>query len=232
MQVSSCFWKLGKETGSWPKIELNPKPLPPMLQRRLTPLGQRALEMLYNCSSLPNSEQIPWVVSCRHGDMHRMVNLLSSLAKNEPLSPVDFSLSVHNAIIGAFSILTKNKKPHTALSGAELSLEMGLLEAFALQKEKKGTVGYIYYDMPLPQQYKGKIKNDCSEVCLAFLLSDKECLELSSEVLYLSYETTEANMLTKKSCDFYCLLEFLKDDTEKYELRVPGGYLLLQRVCK
>src|ERR1700691_2625239 len=110
MQVTCC-WKMGEETGSWPigEPERNLRQLPTMMQRRLTPLGRTAAGMLHNSSSRSNSEQIPWVVSCRHGDLHRMINLLSSLARNEPLSPTEFSMSVHNAIIGAFSIATKNK---------------------------------------------------------------------------------------------------------------------------
>src|SRR3990167_6452217 len=103
MQLKSCYWIRGKETCAWPQSEAEhtQKQLPSSSRRRLTPLGQKTVEMLYRVA---NQEQISWVVSCRHGDMHRMISLLSSLARNEQLSPTDFSLSVHNAIVGAFSI--------------------------------------------------------------------------------------------------------------------------------
>lgn len=230
MQLKSCYWRKGEQVGTWPKNEAghNQKPLS---RRRLTLLGQKAVEMLYRVSPA-SPEQISWVVSCRHGDMHRMVALLSSLAKKEMLSPTDFSLSVHNAIVGAFSIETNNKKNHTALSGAALSFEAGLLEAFALQREKKETVGYIYYDMPLPEIYTEKGEEEGEEICLALLLGekDKESVEFSSESIYLSYIKDEEDILNKNSSNISGLLGFLKNDAKEYRISVPSGAILLDRV--
>jgi len=236
MLVRSCYWKKGEEIGSWPKrdLEPNPTPLSAMMRRRLTPLGQKTVEMFYRSSSHSNPENIPWVVSSRHGDGRRMLNLLSNLARKELLSPTDFSMSVHNAIVGTFSIATKNKKTHSALSGAELSFEAGLFEAFALQKEKKGTVGYIYYDMPLPLPFEDKVGNDCSEVYVALVLSecgqDKEFIELFPETLYLDYERAEEYSVNKNSSSVSYLLGFLKNDAKRCKISVPGGYFLLERI--
>jgi hypothetical protein len=172
MRIECCFWEINGENEAWPKEKQSKvaSSLPPLVRRRLTSLGQKALGMFYRTFPSENQKKIPWVVACRHGDMQRMVNLLSSLAAKEVFSPTDFSMSVHNAIVGLYSICVKNEEPHTALSGGELSFEAGLLEAFALQKEKRKTVGYIYYDSPLPGQYEGKIENDCPDICIALLL--------------------------------------------------------------
>ena len=51
------------------------------------------------------------------------------------MSPAGFSASVHNAAPGAFSLLTKNKAPYTAIAARDRSLEAGLLDALALQTE-------------------------------------------------------------------------------------------------
>ncbi len=55
-------------------------------------------------------------------------------------------MSVHNAIIGVFSIATGNTQAHSALAGGNASFEAGLLESIVLLKEKGGSVGYVYYD--------------------------------------------------------------------------------------
>jgi hypothetical protein len=236
MRVKCCFWKMGEETGSWPKNEEEnkQKSLPAMIRRRLTPLGQRVLDMFYRTSSHANQEQISWVVSCRHGDINRMISLLSSLAKKELLSPTDFSMSVHNAIVGFFSIAIKNKKSHTALSGGQLSFEMGLLEAYALQRDTKGTVGYMYYNTPMPPPYEGKVENDCPEVCLAVLLSgddnDNKDAELLSKNIYLFYVKNRDFGIKKNSFNISNVLEFLQNDSKRFKISIPGGNFLLERI--
>lgn len=239
VKISRCYWKIGEETGFWPKSESeqSQKPLSAIIRRRLTSLGQKVVEGLYRSSSPGTLDQFPWVVSCRHGDMERVVNLLSSLARKEMLSPINFSLSVHNAIIGLFSIAVKNRKNHVALSGAALSFEMGLVEAFALQKQKKETVGYIYYDRSLPHPYKGQIGNEISEVYFVLLLSegdkDKKSMEFPSKSIYLTYERNElysSKELNKYSSNISCLLGFLKADAKRCKISVPGGNFLLERV--
>ena len=102
----------------------------------MTPLGRQAVQLIYKSISERNSS-IPWIVACRHGDIEHKLNLLSNLAQDEMLSPTDFSMSVHNAIIGMFSIATDNKHTYSALAGGPNSFEAGLLESIALLKRKR-----------------------------------------------------------------------------------------------
>jgi hypothetical protein len=220
---------LGEEWGDWPLRELGEKEakLTMMTRRRLTPLGRMAFEVLERSSATLDQRDIPWVISCRHGDGSRMVNLLTSLSKGELLSPTDFSMSVHNAIIGAYSILTNSKKMHTALSAAELSFEAGLIEAFALQHEKKETVGYMYYDMPLPFPYEEKVHNTFPETCLALLLKGEA--EEKGEGLHLNYQSDSEQGSEKRVHDVMSFIGFLKSNETRYGMPVPGGHFLWER---
>ena len=65
--------------------------------------GWRAWSLL---SPPPVEDQppMPLVYASRHGETTRNFALLSDTAEQQPLSPTQFSLSVHNAIIGLWSI--------------------------------------------------------------------------------------------------------------------------------
>ncbi len=230
MRVSQCHWQIGEDIGSWPNNEASQDTMQPssMSNRRLTSLGRMVMTTLYKCSSKGDFQEIPWVVSCRHGDTSRMVRLLSNLAEDELLSPTDFSMSVHNAIVGMFSIATKNRKMHTALAGAEASFEMGLLEALALQKTCKQTVGYIYYDSPLPLQYQDNCKQDCPQIGLALMLNGP----VEEKVLNLTYQPGEKSNLNRRDNESIYFVDFLKNDEKYYEITVPGGRIHLESNCK
>lgn len=228
----NCCWKRGEDSGSWPFV--NPleqgEKRSMMMERRLTALGRMAFEMLNKSSGYLSQKDIPWVVSCRHGDASRMVNLLSSLSKKELISPTDFSMSVHNAIIGAYSIVTKNNKMHTALSAGEQSFEAGLIEAFALQQEKNETIGYIYYDMNLPSPYEEKVDNHFPETCLSFLLGGKEIDNKFG--LQLSYVANPKQRIEKNINGALSFIGFLKNDEKRYTISIPGGHFLWERYCQ
>ncbi|VFR42015.1 3-oxoacyl-[ACP] synthase [plant metagenome] len=75
---------------------------------------------------------MPVVFASRHGETSRSYRLLQDLAANEPLSPTSFGLSVHNAIIGQWSIIRKETEEGIALGGSQDMLEHAFLEACAL----------------------------------------------------------------------------------------------------
>lgn len=80
---------------------------------------------------------LPLVFASRHGEtFSRTLAILSDLAHDEPLSPTQFSLSVHNAIIGLWSIQRGDTSEMTALAaeGGD-GLEQALLEAATLLGE-------------------------------------------------------------------------------------------------
>ncbi len=132
--------------------------IPPMLRRRLSPLGKMALSV-----ALPlvdSSQSLPSVFCSRHGELERTVGMLKCLAENEPLSPTHFSLSVHNAIGGVFSIARKDPSAITALAIGDEGFSQALVEAsLILEEGGHQEILCVIYDAPVPQIY-----NDASLV--------------------------------------------------------------------
>jgi hypothetical protein len=73
------------------------------------------------------------------------------------LSPTQFSLSVHNAVIGLWSIMRGETSEMTALAAAGDGLEHGMLEAAALLEEGAPAVLLIVTEEQPPAAYSAWI---------------------------------------------------------------------------
>lgn len=148
------------------------KEMPMMLRRRLTSLGKMALKTAYDAGAC-NSARL--VFSSRYGESDRTLPLLQDLAQHEPLSPMGFSLSVHNSIVGLLSIGAGNKASHNAISAGKESFCAGLVEAVSLLVEDPAKpVLLIHADMPLNDFYADQ--RDPSVPSLALSLLIEACL--------------------------------------------------------
>ena len=124
----------------------------PMLRRRLSPLSRVALHCAHAALAGERAEQ--WVFASRHGELGTTVNLLRQLAQGEALSPMGFSLSVHNSAAGLYGIAGKDATPATAIAAGRDSLQACLLEAAAMRASGVGSVliSYVEQDLPAPFQ--------------------------------------------------------------------------------
>ena len=159
-------WALGQEPApSDDKPDISA--IPAMLRRRLSSLGKMALSVAFPL--LSNSEdKLPCIFSSRHGELERTVGLLQTLAKHEPLSPMHFSLSVHNAIGGVMAIARKDPSSITALAG---DLGSTFLEAAAIMDEQSShEILCIIYDEPVPSIYAAQGPGPHKPYAIAFLL--------------------------------------------------------------
>jgi hypothetical protein len=96
----------------------------------------------------------PIILSSPHGDMISTATLLTDITKRDPLSPSLFGLSVHNAPIGALSLLLENPGDQTALAGDAATLSAGLTEAYGrLATAEAAEVLLIHADEKLPEMY-------------------------------------------------------------------------------
>jgi hypothetical protein len=96
---------------------------------------------------------MPLIFVSRHGETGRSLELLRELAVEQPLSPTQFSLSVHNAVIGLWSILRQETSEMTAIAGERDGFESGLLEAASLLAEGAPEVLLVVTDESLPELY-------------------------------------------------------------------------------
>lgn len=104
--------------------------LPPMQRRRLGPLARMAVACAWPLAEA--RPPMPLVYASHHGETTRNFELLQRLAQQETLSPASFSLSVHNATAGMWSILRKETVETVALSVDGDGLESAIAEACLL----------------------------------------------------------------------------------------------------
>ena len=124
--------------------------IPAMQRRRLSRLSRLSLAAAYSCAG--ENHNLPTVFASRHGEIHRTLGLLNDVVQNEPLSPMAFSLSVHNTASGLYSIATGNTAPSTAIAAGLDTLPMAIIEAIG-QLQRHDEVMVVYAEEPLPADY-------------------------------------------------------------------------------
>ncbi len=134
----------------WRATAEAPKPdvsfVPPLERRRLTGVERAALSVAWQVKT---DSELPVVFASRWGEIGVTIKLMQQFHADGEMSPAGFSASVHNAAPGAFSLLTKNHAPYTAIAARDRSLEAGLLEALALRREAI----FVYAEEATPEFY-------------------------------------------------------------------------------
>ena len=152
--------------------------LPAMQRRRLSRLARMTMEVASPLCA--DDEQLPFVFASRHGETTRTFALLGDLTDEEPLSPTQFGLSVHNAIAGQWSILRGQRGESMAIAGEADTFEHAMLEAAGLLAAGAPSVlAVIAEEMP-PPAYAPWIGDVPFSYALALRLDRADASELSS----------------------------------------------------
>jgi hypothetical protein len=195
-----------------------PPTIPPMLRRRVSDLGQAATRAAFGLS--PGSETR--IVLCsRKGEFDRTLRLLEAIAEEEPLSPAEFSMSVHHALAGLLSIALGNMAGHTAIAAGTDSFGFGLLEAAATIAERPAQdVLLLYFDEPLRRSY-ACFDSDERSIALALLLgapsSPRSAAELEAQARRGSGVERPT---TAQAFDFLEFLAERRDETQSRGARI------------
>jgi len=154
--------------------------LPAMQRRRLSPMARMVFECAWPIAE--NQAPMPVVYASRHGETTRDFELLTALAQGGALSPTSFGLSVHNAIIGQWSIIRQETVESVALSVEGDSAEHALLEACALLEQGHDQVLIILAEEFPPQAWMPWLADAPFSYALALRISrgDDWQLALSS----------------------------------------------------
>ncbi|HIF59704.1 MAG TPA: hypothetical protein EYQ26_09465 [Rhodospirillales bacterium] len=114
------------------------KNVPEILRRRCTfvtrMLLETSLDVFSGTGVAPDSAQMVFC-SC-HGELQVLGSLLHDIHSEVPLSPTQFSNSVHHTATGYFDLVTKNKQTSRTISAGMSSFVNGYLEAIGLLKIK------------------------------------------------------------------------------------------------
>ena len=125
--------------------------VPKMLKRRLSPLAKTVFCAANQC--IDEHMIVPTVFSSTHGELAKSFSMIEMLEAGEEISPTTFSLSVHNAIAGLFSIAWQNKLQCTVVAPGEEGLAAAFIEALGLLQEGAEQVLLVFYDEPLVDFY-------------------------------------------------------------------------------
>jgi len=126
------------------------------IRRRTHKLGRIALEPVYK---LPEIDY-PIVFCSRYGELERCSELIKVLIESGDVSPQSFSLAVHNAIPGLYSIDQKINSNITALAAVG-SAHAGVLEAIGLFSQGEKVVRLIVCQESMPAIYKSFTNSNC-----------------------------------------------------------------------
>ncbi len=130
--------------------------LPAMQRRRLSRLARMTFQVAWPLADA-HGDPLPLIFASRHGETPRTLAILQELARGEPLSPTQFSLSVHNAIIGQWSILRGDHSEMNALATGRDGLEHAVLEACTLLAEGASGVLVVIAEEAPPTLYAPQI---------------------------------------------------------------------------
>jgi len=128
-----------------------PECVPKMLQRRLSPLSRAVFNVADQC--VKSGKTYPVVFSSAHGEICKSLEMLKTIQAGDELSPTAFSLSVHNAIAGLFSIAYSNSQEITVIAPGLEGIAPAFIEALGMLHEGADEVLIILYDEPIADFY-------------------------------------------------------------------------------
>lgn len=164
------------ELSSDSRLQHSSKPnvqiIPPMLRRRLNDLGKSCAASVLQL--IQDDVSMPVVYCSQHGDIERTLKVLEDLTNGEMVSPMHFSLAVHNAICGILSIHLGNKENVCSLAAGEQALVPALLEAAGILAEGAEKVLCVFSDVCLPDTYRSNSSWPKHPFAIAFVLSKAE----------------------------------------------------------
>jgi len=147
-------WQNWAREEIWPDDNtLNTDHIPPMMRRRMSSLSKLAVQTALTAIE---SQHIDYMVfSCRHGELHRSVEIVKSILIGEEASPMAFSQSVHNTAAGLATIASKQPIPLTSIAAAQNTFQSAILEAWLyLNEHPSHKVLLVDFDEPLPSDYQ------------------------------------------------------------------------------
>jgi len=175
--------------------------LPASMKKKLSPLSKVSLYLMNEILlASEQREKIRIIMSSRFGEAKNTVELLHSIGKNEPSSPMAFSRSVHNSSIGIFSIFAGNKSPATAISAMNNSFGAGLLESLIqlYGNEDVNEVLYVFSDEKIPLEFTPFVQDPPVPYGVAFIFAKTTDIDLNS--IYKSFWDVSCLEFLKVCC--------------------------------
>ncbi|WP_158780425.1 beta-ketoacyl synthase chain length factor [Pantoea sp. BAV 3049] len=196
--------------------------LPMMTARRLTSGSRAAVE----CGlALIKRQRVDAVVfTSRHGELERNLRILTSLSREESLSPTDFAMSVHNAAVGSLTIAAAEPLVSTSLAAGVDTFQQGLVEVAALHSAGYQQVLLVDFEGAVPAFYQPHLPAGAlhSPYAVALLLGRGEQCCCTSDVV----ENQQEALLPQSLLFLHAWL------ARNPSFRLPGDRLNWQWECQ
>lgn len=122
-------------------------------RRRAGPLDRALADVVTSAIVMAGADPttVPIVVGSSIGEATTMIGLLDAMwRRGEPMSPADFTMSVHNAASGLISISNKNRGITTSIAADHDTPAAALLEGIGLALAHDGPAVVACGDEPAP----------------------------------------------------------------------------------
>ncbi|MEJ2760943.1 MAG: beta-ketoacyl synthase chain length factor [Gammaproteobacteria bacterium] len=200
--------------------------IPTLLRRRLNMLGRAcATEIMRH---IHDGDNLPIVFCSRHGDIERTFGILTDLARNEPVSPMNFSLSVHNAIAGVISIHLGISANISSIAALEEGLVPVLLEAVGLLDDEQNKVLCVLGDVPLPEIYRKDCLWPDTPFVVCFTVSTQDGLPLCLDMEHQQF-TPDSASSQQPSLEPLKFVEFLASAQQSLTTPHNGGWWTIRK---
>lgn len=155
--------------------------LPMMTARRLSSGSKLAVEC--GMAMLRRHEIDAVLYTSRHGELERNYRILHALATEQPLSPTDFALSVHNSSVGNLTIAAKRPITSVSLCAGKDTFQQGLCEVICLLQAGYKKVLMVDFDGLLPAFYHPGLPPEMPTwpYAVALVIEAGEALRCSTE---------------------------------------------------
>lgn len=167
--------------------------LPAMLRRRLDQAGRAVCEIL---SLLDLSSSCPIIYASRHGDVTSSLDMLTAMAGGELPSPTKFSMSVHNAVTGVYSIARKHHGPIQALAASGHEFEAMMFEAQGYLATGHDSVVVILSEGDMPPEYVGHTEHCKHPSVVGLRLTNNSGMRLHSSQCEQPAHPTPSDLIT------------------------------------
>ncbi|KAF3981376.1 MAG: beta-ketoacyl synthase chain length factor [Methylococcales symbiont of Hymedesmia sp. n. MRB-2018] len=190
--------------------------VPKMFKRRLSPLAKTVFCAALSCET--ETSKLPIIFSSTHGELAKSLAIMEAIEAGEEVSPTLFSLSVHNAIAGLFSIAFNNKNQITVLAAGEEGMASAFIEALGLFQEGEKELLLIFYDEPLPGFFPSKPYQVSAETCAIALK-----LTVAGEGQKISFkQASDSARESEQPIQILQFIEFLSDPSlQQLKIKTP-----------
>ena len=134
-----------------PDIKPDVSFLPAILRRRLDLLSRLMFQAAFHLAE--DLGDCPVVFVSHDGEINRSFEMYVSLLKDAMVSPNSFSLSVHNAAVGQWSVVRQFTGETVALAARRDGFECGVMESVSMLNDGAEKVLLIVADNPLSAEF-------------------------------------------------------------------------------